>query len=204
MTETNTRLEKLGSAAAGIAHDINNHLVLILNYLEMTDVQAARDAVSRCSSLTSSLLTYCRGESPKIEMIHVSTFLPLFAMTHKVPAGVTLKLGNIDVRLPSIRSEHNALKRILTNLVTNSCDAMNNRGTILIRTAPKIIEVCDSGPGIPPEQIDRVFEPFFTTKGERGTGLGLAIVREIMRQHGGSVSVRSEAGQGTAFTLRFR
>lgn len=204
MTETTNRLEKLGSAAAGIAHDINNQLVLILNHLETTDVQAARNAVTRCSSLTSSLLSYCRGESPASELIDPRSFLRVFAATHQVPKGVELRLGHLDMKLPRLRSERTSLKRILTNLIANACEAMNNEGTILIRAEPRIIEICDSGPGIPPDRIHRIFEPFFTTRGDRGTGLGLAIVRDLMRQHGGSVSVESEACRGAKFTLRFR
>ena len=206
MTETTTRLEKIGSAAAGIAHDINNQLVLILNHLEMTDVQAARDAVTRCSSLTSNLLSYCRGEAPKTETMELSTFLAVFGASYRPPDGVELTISPPPLfgKISYVKTEYTALRRILTNLLTNACEAMNNQGSIVIRTGPGIIEVCDSGPGIPPERIKRIFEPFFTTKGDRGTGLGLAIVRELMRQHGGSVSVESEVGRGTKFTLRFR
>lgn len=206
MTETTNRLEKLGSAAAGIAHDINNHLVLILNHLEMTDLESAREAISRCSSLTSNLLSYCRGEGAKAELLDFATVLPLFMATCKVPNGVKLKLvpASPDYRLPRVRSDSTSLRRILTNLVNNACEAMNNKGSIMIGVAPGVIEVTDNGPGIPADQIGRIFEPFFTTKGDQGTGLGLAIVRELMRQHGGSVSVESEVGRGTRFTLRFR
>jgi signal transduction histidine kinase len=92
----------------------------------------------------------------------------------------------------------------LTNLISNACDAMGDRGTITITASPRTIDVEDSGPGIPLDMTRKIFEPFFSTKGAGGTGLGLSIVRELMRQQGGSVSVCSEPGRGARFTLRFR
>jgi signal transduction histidine kinase len=79
---------------------------------------------------------------------------------------------------------------------------MRGRGRLLFNGIPGAIEVRDSGPGIPPEDLERIFEPFYTTK-SRGTGLGLAIVKDLMRLQKGSVSVQSELGKGTVFTLRF-
>ncbi|MDE3196438.1 MAG: HAMP domain-containing histidine kinase [Acidobacteriota bacterium] len=207
MTETDNRLEKLGSAAVGIAHDINNHLACILNHLEMTDIDSARAAVTRCSSLTSNLLTYCRYGAPETELIDLAAFLPHFLATFKPPKGVSIEMAHESrrqYRLPRVRSNFASLKRILANLANNACEAMNNKGAIAIAIGDGVMEVADNGPGIPPDAIGRVFEPFFTTKGDCGTGLGLAIVRELMRQHGGTVSVESEAGRGTIFTLRFR
>lgn len=107
-------------------------------------------------------------------------------------------------RLPKISADTLALARALTNLITNACDAMSGSGVLRIVVSARTIEISDSGPGIAPENLRQVFEPFFSTKGSRGTGLGLAIVREIMRQHGGAVGVKSEVGRGAQFQLRFR
>jgi len=193
----------LGSAAAGIAHDINNQLTLILNHLESPDLQGAREAAGRCCALTASLLSYCRGESVGMRPVSVAPFLQAFVETLRLPAGVKWTL-EMEEPLPDIKGDPGAIDRVLTNLIQNACDAMENRGSLRIRATARTIEIRDSGPGIPAGRLREIFEPFYSTKGAGGTGLGLAIVREIMRQHGGAVTVRSEPGQGAAFTLRFR
>jgi signal transduction histidine kinase len=197
------RLENIGSAAAGIAHDINNHLTLILNHLEMADVAAAREAAGRCCALTSSLLSYCRGERLALRPLPVAAFLQSFVATLRLPPGVRWTL-ELEQPRPDIQAEPLALARVLGNLITNACDAMDNKGLIVVRAMQRTIEIRDSGPGIPATRIRRIFEPFYSTKGSRGTGLGLAIVRDIMRQHGGAATARSEPGRGATFTLKFR
>ena len=192
----------IGSAAAGIAHDINNQLTLIVNHLSMADVESAHAAVDRCSALTASLLSYCRGEPAGVDAVDPATFLRHFAAHLYLESGIDLVLG-IPETLPAITANGPALTRVLTNLVSNACAAMRGKGTLWISATPGAIEVCDSGPGIPDEYRNRIFDPFFTTKGADGTGLGLSIVRDLMRQQGGSVTVVSDAG-GAQFTLHFR
>jgi signal transduction histidine kinase len=212
----NARLEIIGSAAAGIAHDINNQLTLILNHLDSpelgaADIEQVKNAAQRCSSLTSNLLAWVRGEEGRTESMAVRSidpgeFLANFMAQLAIPSGLEL-LTSIPRGLPPIAINRLGLERVLHNLVSNACSAMIARqgsGTLRIEASPLAIEVSDSGPGIPPELRSRIFEPFFTTKGEEGTGLGLAIVREVMRRMGGSVAVRGNAGGGACFSLRFR
>jgi signal transduction histidine kinase len=200
-------MAELGSAAAGIAHDINNQLTLILNYLETRDIPAARTAAGRCSALTSSLLSWCRGESIHIRSLDPAAFLLDFVDSLHVPDHVRLSF-EAEPNRTRIKADPLALTRVLTNLVSNACDAMDHDGEIVIRSIGATIEVSDSGPGIPAAVARRIFDPFYTTKGAQGTGLGLAIVREIMRQHGGHVGLLSEPGEdtkrGATFVLRFR
>lgn len=196
-------LAELGSAAAGIAHDINNQLTLILNYLDISDLAGARTAAGRCSDLTSSLLSWCRGETMHLRRIDVCAFLVDFADSLHLPDRVSLTLETPDT--PSfIKADPLALTRVLNNLISNACDAMQGEGAIAVRAVGQTIEVSDSGPGIPPEVARRIFEPFYSTKGAKGTGLGLAIVREIMSRHGGSIILRGEPNTGAAFRLGFR
>jgi signal transduction histidine kinase len=201
--EYENSLAQLGSAAAGIAHDINNQLTLILNHLEFKNVEGARAAAGRCSALTSSLLSWCRGETMRLQNMDTRAFLVDFADSLHLPDTISLTLES-TASLSEIKADPLALTRVLTNLIANACDAMQNAGAISIRAFDRTIEITDSGPGIAPALMKRVFEPFFSTKGTNGTGLGLAIVREIMRQHGGNVVVRNEPGRGATFTLRFR
>lgn len=195
-------LAELGSAAAGIAHDLNNQLTLILNYLDAADTGRAREAANRCASLTGSLLSLCRGEIVHPRPVGLSSFLSEFARGVHLPGGVELHLEFLEP-LPPIMADPLALSRVLVNLISNACDAMRNRGSITIRAYDRTIEVVDSGPGVAPELLGRIFEPLFTTKGAKGNGLGLAIVREIMRQHGGCAFVRNGSRHGAIFSLRF-
>ena len=198
-----SRLEIIGSAAAGIAHDINNQLTLIVNHLSFADVQGAQAAVDRCSALTASLLSYCKGEAVKIGPVDPIAFLRHFTTQLCLPNEVEVTLGT-PASLPAIMANPLALTRVLTNLVSNACAAMNDSGRLRIAAAPGVIEVSDSGPGIPVESKMKIFEPFFSTKGGTSTGLGLSIVRELMRQQGGFATVLSDAGEGARFALHFR
>ncbi len=198
-----TTLETIGSAAAGIAHDINNQLHLIVNHLAAADVWSAQEAARRCSELTASLLAFCKGETARPAPVDPVAFLRHFAGELRLSGGVSLVL-EIPAALPKITAEPLALTRALINLISNACAAMGDRGTLWIRASPGTIEVRDSGPGIPAMHAKQIFEPFFSTKGANGTGLGLSIVREMMRRQGGSVTVHSEPGCGARFTLRFR
>ena len=193
----------LGSAAAGIAHDINNQLHLIVNHLAVTDIEGAHRAATRCSALTESLLAFCKDDPIESIPIDPGEFLLDFVDELELPESIDLRL-NLVPPLPFLTADPVALTRILTNLVSNACEALKGEGAIRITASPRTIEVSDSGPGIPEEISHRIFEPFFTTKRPEGTGLGLSIVRDLMYQQGGSVSVHSEPGNGAHFTLHFR
>lgn len=202
------RMEVLGAATAGIVHDLNNELTLVLNHLalggtEPGHLEDARAAAARCAALTGSLLSFCRGEKPVPGKVDAANFLREFARGKRLPAAVDLHVEAPD-GLPAIVGHTGSLRRILDNLILNACQAMNNSGTIVLLATECRIWVHDSGPGIPEEHLSAVFRPFFTTKKGSGTGLGLAVVRELMQQQGGNVSVTSKVGLGTIFELRFK
>jgi len=196
-------MEMIGSAAAGIAHDINNQLTLIVNHLALPDLEAAQRATERCSALTASLLAYCKGDPIEVSSTNPAVFLRNFIAQLRLSEGIHLH-PTVPALLPPISTNPLALTRILTNLISNACDAMDGKGTLRITASPQQIEVSDSGTGIPAELAKQIFDPFFSTKGPRGTGLGLSIVRDLMRRQGGSVTAHSELGRGTRFTLKFR
>jgi signal transduction histidine kinase len=139
----------------------------------------------------------------ELETLEPAKFVHDFVRQLRLPQGVNLKL-EIPPSLPLIRTSKLGLTRALINLIGNACDAMECSGTIRIVATPRVIEVCDSGPGMSAESIKQIFEPFYSTKGEEGFGLGLAIVRELMREQGGFVTVNSEPGKGAGFALHFR
>ena len=195
-------MQMVGHFAPGIAHDINNELTLILNYLDgKPDAALAQLAAQRCAMLASSLVSFGRGEGLRLQRTDVSGYLNAVAFELPVAPGVRLDVDFED-SLPDILVDDMGLYRVLRNLAANASEAMSGRGRLLFNATPGVIEVRDSGPGIPPEDLERIFEPFYTTK-PSGAGLGLAIVKDIMRRQRGSVSVQSEPGKGTVFTLRF-
>jgi two-component system, cell cycle sensor histidine kinase and response regulator CckA len=199
----NTRLEIIGSAVGGIAHDLNNQLTLILNYLAFSDLEGARDAAARCCALTGALLVYRCGKMPALLPMDPVPFLRNFVADLELPPHVQLLVSSPEV-LPAIDTDPLALHHVLTNLISNACAAMNDAGVLRIVCRAGTISVEDTGPGISARNLPNVFEPFFTTKGTGGMGLGLAVVREIMQQRGGAVSVHSEPGKGARFDLQFR
>lgn len=197
----------LGSAAAGIAHDINNQLNLIINHLAVADIEGAQRAADRCAALTGNLLTYCRDDAFEITAVNPAEFLLDFVDQMELAEGIEVRLdlaASLPASLPAIAANELALTRALTNLISNACDAMQGHGVIRIIASPRTIDVADSGEGVPEEIRQRIFDPFFTTKGGAGTGLGLSIVRDLMYKQGGSVSLHSEPGHGAHFTLHFR
>lgn len=108
--------------------------------------------------------------------------------------------------LPPVVCHPNRINQVFMNIIHNASQAMSAGGTMTIRTRADEdgihVRLSDTGPGIPPEAIGQIFEPGFTTKGERiGMGLGLAIALQIVDQHGGEISVRSEVGRGTIFDV---
>ncbi|HEY2847201.1 MAG TPA: ATP-binding protein, partial [Pyrinomonadaceae bacterium] len=111
--------------------------------------------------------------------------------------------------LPTIFASSGKLQQVFTNLILNARDAMIAGGTITLRTGVDavgdlLVEVADTGEGIPEENLSKVFDPFFTTKGVgNGTGLGLAVTYGIVQEHSGTIEVHSKEGRGTTFKLVF-
>ena len=109
--------------------------------------------------------------------------------------------------VPAILGSAAELREVLTNLINNAMDAMPDGGTISIKTFPEKTQVCmlvgDSGTGMPKHLMERIFDPFFTTKGPQSTGLGMSVSYGIVTRHQGAISVDSEEGKGTVFTIKF-
>jgi signal transduction histidine kinase len=116
---------------------------------------------------------------------------------------------NFDPAAPHCQADPRTLEQVIVNLITNAMQAMPDGGTLSLGVAPgqspqgPVVElrIADTGPGIPPEILERIFDPFFTTKKD-GTGLGLAISRRILAAHKGGIHVESFADAGTVFTVR--
>ena len=128
--------------------------------------------------------------------------------------GYELQLDKIDIikdipdNLPSIVAVKKSLQEVFFNLIRNAAQAMDERGKITIRTRENygklIVEIEDTGHGIPEDKMGQIFNPFYTTKEPgKGTGLGLFIVRQVVEKNKGRISVKSKVNEGTTFTLEF-
>ena len=135
----------------------------------------------------------------------VESVFRLFQAQLRAPerAAIECKLELAEA-MPPIAADPELLHRALSNLVLNAMDAMPQGGTLTLRTRREgewaVLEVADTGTGLTPEECERLFTPYYTSKAH-GTGLGLAIVQSVISDHGGRISVRSDAGHGTTFVI---
>jgi PAS domain S-box-containing protein len=221
------KLDALGQLTGGVAHDFNNILMIVggnihtLKKLIGDDARGRRaiesieTATQRGASLTNQLLTFARRQRVNPEPINIDERLHSIRQVLETGLGGAVKLRiEAEPKLWQVMVDVTELETALVNLVINARDAMPNGGEVAITARNITIEaephrgehvaitVADNGVGIPPDVISKVFDPFFTTKPiGKGTGLGLSQVHGFAHQAGGTVSLRSELGHGTAFTI---
>jgi two-component system NtrC family sensor kinase len=220
------KLAALGSLAAGIAHELNNPIGIILSRIEVmlmeveeqphtaesvTDLQVLHRHAQRLGRIAQGLLSFGRQRQRDRQPIDLSVVVEatLLLAGKQLSREGTHVRTTLDAGLPRILGDPTALEQVLMNLLFNARDAMPTGGTVEIEPStdpapPGAIRliVSDTGHGMSPEILAKLSEPFFTTK-PGGSGLGLSVSYTIIREHAGTVHVRSEPGRGTTFTILF-
>jgi len=222
------KLESIGTLAGGIAHDFNNLLQGVFGYISLAKLsvnqpsksiaalEQAEKALHQSVSLTSQLLTFSKGGKPVKRTIALGPVIENAARFALSGSRVAFELSLAD-GLRSVEADAGQIGQVVQNIVLNADQAMPLGGRIELaaRNVPAAslaglpadlqgdlveITIKDGGTGIPPEHLARIFDPYFTTK-EKGSGLGLATSYSIIGNHGGAISVTSELGKGSTFTV---
>jgi len=214
------KLSALGELVAGVAHELNNPLTVLIGTADLIEVEASgpiveharlmQEAARSAQAVVRGLLTFGR------KMPLAKTQVDLTELTERVLAltfgelhvAEVQVLKEISADVPKVWADANQVQQVLVNLITNARQAMaEGTGTRRLRISVQRsdaehvrIEVEDTGEGIPADVLPKVFDPFVTTK-EEGTGLGLSISYGIVREHGGTLTVESTVGTGTTFTI---
>jgi len=216
------KMEAIGQLTGGIAHDFNNLLTVIRGSADLLRrpgltedkrsryVTAISDTADRAAKLTGQLLAFARRQALKPEVFDVAERIQSISDMLRTVLGSRFQL-KIEDSCPEcfIEADLSQFETALVNMAVNARDAMDGQGELTISIQRTDLDegmiavtVSDTGHGIPSNQLERIFEPFFTTKEVgKGTGLGLSQVYGFIKQSDGEITVRSEVGVGTTFTL---
>ncbi|MBI5197526.1 MAG: GHKL domain-containing protein [Nitrospirae bacterium] len=216
------KLATIGAFSAGIAHDINNPLYLILSLTEslldekepVVIRQYAQDilgTVRKIKAIVEGLTGYARPSAEgDPEPVEISRILDesLRVVKYATICYDVKVIKDYDDAQVFLHGRSEEFLQLFINLIKNAVQAMGGKGTLSLSVRNEqntvIASVSDSGPGIPQEDCDRIFDPFFTTKPRsQGTGLGLYIVKTLLEKYGGEIRVETRLGYGTTFRLRF-
>ena len=212
------RLATLGRFSGSISHELRNPLGTIdasIYYLKTRlgdadekvkeNIERIKSSVDSSTAIIDSLLNLIRMKEPQLDRLDLVAITDDAIITSRVPAAVNV-IRDFPEQEVLVNADREQLRMTFKNITKNAVEAMDGVGTlrITIRTTAEghaEVSFADTGPGIAPENLERVFQPLFSTKA-KGIGFGLSIVRMIIDRHGGTIEARSELGEGAVFTVK--
>jgi signal transduction histidine kinase len=216
------KLAAIGELSAGVAHEINNPLGVILGYCQLLiraettdserkdDLKTIEKHAKHCQQIVADLLSFSRSAGTEKTLCDVHQILDdviEFISKHTDLSHMDV-VRKYDQGLPQLHMNRERIKQVFINLVMNARYAMGTGGVLTLETQyseadrQAVIRIVDNGSGIAESDITRIFDPFFTTKPTgQGTGLGLSVTYGIIKDHGGDIHVDSQLGEGSTFTL---
>jgi two-component system NtrC family sensor kinase len=223
------KLASIGELASGVAHEINNPVAIMVEeagwigdlleeeeFQDSKNIEELRRALGqiktqgkRCKEITRKLLSFARKTSLSVQDIQINELIEEIVgiSAQRAKYGMVEMMTRLQESLPSVRVSMSELQQVILNLINNALDAMEKKGgklTLSTRAQDGfvVVEVADTGVGIPASNLHRIFDPFFTTKAVgKGTGLGLSICYGIIENMGGRIEVQSTVGVGTTFSV---
>ncbi|MBU0509575.1 PAS domain S-box protein, partial [bacterium] len=212
------RLSAIGEVAANVAHEIRNPLTAVGGFARSIygslpegdknrrKIEVILEETDRLEQMLSSLLEFTRPAVPRFTELDLNGLIlqTIHFMDAEIEANTVRVVFELDTELPRVWADSQQIRQVLLNIIRNSLQEMKNGGILTISTQTLRDEVAmavrDTGPGIPPENLEKIFEAFFTTKAA-GSGLGLPVCSQIIRNHNGRIEASSRPGEGAQFII---